>query len=68
MRREEAIKVEKSGDLITDGAHMYRIVGHKHYAYHTLVFIIQRQSLGLPFERIEVDPITVTNMWRVADD
>lgn len=52
MRREEAIGAEKNGALITDGAHVYRIVGHKHYAYHTLVFIIQRQSLGLPFEQI----------------
>lgn len=65
MRREEAIEAENNGDLITDGAHVYRIVGHKHYAYHTLVFIIQRQSLGLPFEQIEVDPITVTSMRRV---
>lgn len=65
MRREEAIEAEKNGALITDGAHVYRIVGHKHYAYYTLVFIIQRQSLGLPFEQIEVDPITVTSMRRV---
>ncbi|WP_283593210.1 hypothetical protein [Limosilactobacillus galli] len=65
MRREEAIEAEKNGALITDGAHVYRIVGHKHYAYHTLVFIIQRQSIGTQFKQIEVDPITVTNMWRV---
>lgn len=68
MRREEAIEAEKNGALITDGAHVYRIVGHKHYAYHTLVFIIQRQSMGIPFKQIEVDPITVTNMWRVKGD
>lgn len=23
---------------------------------------------GIPFKQIEVDPITVTNMWRVKDD
>lgn len=68
MKREEAIKVEKSGDLITDGAHVYKIIGHKHYAYHTLVFIIQRQSIGTQFKQIEVDPITVTGMWRVNHD
>lgn len=68
MKREEAIKVEKSGDLITDGAHVYRIVGHKHSAYHTLVFIIQRQSIGTQFKQIKVDPITVTNMWRVKNE
>lgn len=68
MKYVEAIKAAKDGALITDGAHVYRIIGHKHYAYHTLVFIIQRQSMGIPFKQIEVDPITVTNMWRVKDD
>lgn len=68
MRREEAIEAEKDGALITDGMHAYKIIGHKHYAYHTLVFIIQRQSIGTTFKQIEVDPITVTNMWRVTDD
>lgn len=68
MRREEAIKAERDGALITNGDHVYKIIGHKHYAYHTLVFIIQRQSIGTTFKQIEVDPITVTNMWRATDD
>lgn len=68
MKYKDAIKAAKDGALVTDGDHVYRIVGHKHSAYHTLVFIIQRQSIGTQFKQIKVDPITVTNMWRVKNE
>lgn len=68
MRYEEAIKAERDGALVTNGDHVYKIIGHKHYAYRTLVFIIQRQSIGTQFKQIEVDPITVTNMWRLKNE
>lgn len=68
MTYEEAIEAAKDGALITDGEHVYKVIGPKHYAYRTLVFIIQRQSIGTTFKQIEVDPITVTNMWSVKNE
>ncbi len=68
MNYDEAVEAEEDGALITDGEYVYKIISHRILAASVPVFTIQRQSLGIPFDGIEVDPITVTNMWRVTDD
>lgn len=65
MNYDEAVKAEQDGALITDGEHVYKIISHKKFSGNLPGFIIQQQTLGIPFDEIDVDPITVTNMWRV---
>lgn len=65
MKYKDAIKAAKDGALITDGEHVYKIIGPKTFSGNLPGFIIQRQTRGVPFDEIDVDPITVTNMWRV---
>lgn len=68
MKYAEAIKAAKDGALVTDGDHVYKIIDHKRFPGNLSGFIIQRQSIGTQFKQIEVDPITVTNMWRVKNE
>lgn len=68
MKYKDAIKAAKDGALVTDGDHVYKIIDHKRFPGNLSGFIIQRQTRGVPFDEIDVDPITVTNMWRVKDD
>lgn len=68
MKYKDAIKAAKDGALITDGEHVYKIIGPKTFSGNLPGFIIQRQTRGVPFDEIDVDPITVTDMWRVKDD
>lgn len=65
MKYKDAIKAAKDGALITDGEHVYKIIGPKTFSGNLLGFIIQRQTRGVPFDEIDVDPITVTNMGRL---
>ena len=65
MMYKDAIKAEEDGALITDGEHVYKIVNHTRSSGNAHVFTIQRQTRGIPFDEIDVDPITVTNMRRV---
>lgn len=65
MKYAEAIKAAKDGALVTDGDHVYKIIDHKRFPGNLSGFIIQQQTRGIPFDEIDVDPITVTNMWRV---
>lgn len=65
MKYAEAIKAAKDGALITDGEHVYKIIGPMTFSGNQSGFIIQQQTRGIPFDEIDVDPITVTNMWRV---
>ncbi|MDM8332766.1 hypothetical protein QUW45_08860 [Limosilactobacillus pontis] len=65
MKYKDAIKAAKDGALITDGEHIYKIIDPKTFSGNLPGFIIQRQTRGVPFDEIDVDPITVTNMWRL---
>ena len=65
MKYKDAIKAAKDGALITDGDHVYKIIGPKTFSGNLPGFIIQRQTRGVPFDEIDVDPITVTNMGRL---
>ena len=65
MKYKDAIKAAKDGALITDGEHVYKIIGPKTLSGNLPGFIIQRQTRGVPFDEIDVDPITVTNMGRL---
>ena len=66
MRHKEAIKAEEDGALVTDGDYVYKII--KHSRGYMRIFTIQRQTLGIPFDEIDVDPITVTSMWRLKNE
>lgn len=68
MKYVEAIKAAKDGALVTDGDRVYKIISHKKFSGNLPGFIIQQQTLGVPFDEIDVDPITVTSMWRVNHD
>lgn len=68
MRYEDAIEATKKQELVTDGDHVYKIIDHKRFPGNLSGFIIQRQTLGIPFDEIDVDPITVTGMRRVNHD
>ncbi|WP_283593354.1 hypothetical protein [Limosilactobacillus galli] len=65
MKYKDAIKAAKDGALITDGEHVYKIIGPKTFSDNLPGFIIQRQTRGVPFDEIDVDPITVTNIGRL---
>lgn len=65
MNYDEAVKAEQDGALITDGEHVYKIIDHKRFPGNLSGFIIQQQTRGIPFDEIDVDPITVTNMGRL---
>ena len=65
MKYKDAIKAAKDGALITDGEHVYKIIGPKTFSGNLPGFIIQRQTRGVPFDEIDVEPITVTNMGRL---
>lgn len=65
MKYKDVIKAAKDGALITDGEHVYKIIGPKTFSGNLPGFIIQRQTRGVPFDEIDVDPITVTNMGRL---
>ena len=62
---EEAIQAEKTGELVSITGSWYRILRHKklansgHYA-----FVVQRQTLGIPCEQIEIDEQTLAYMRR----
>lgn len=67
MLYEEAIKAEKTGELVSMDGHEYRVFSHKkignsgHYA-----FVVQRQTLGIPCGKIEIDEQTLACMRRKA--
>lgn len=65
MLYEEAIKAEETGELVSMDGGRYRILRHKklansgHYA-----FVVQRQTLGIPCGKIEIDEQTLACMRR----
>ena len=69
MLYEDAIEAEKTGELVSMDGSKYRVLRHKrlgnggHYA-----FVVQRQTLGIPCKKIEIDEQTLAYMRRKQCD